>query len=210
MRYWANLAFAAWFLAGVLFFSLIYYLPLHFEMLAGVRLTRLTWYMSINYTILKSSIVNSSIWNEDSDTRVVWITMLALRNKDGEIYASLGGLAHQSRVSREKTAEAIAKFLAPEPDSSSRDDGRRIVEIPGGWRLLNHERIKTEAQVANKTSYMAQYMAERRAHVKRSKSLPSAGEMEYMAAVKRGATEDELDKIVESHLPKNPPATPLD
>jgi len=158
--------------------------------------------MSINYTVLKSSIVNSSIWNEDSDTRVIWITMLALRNKDGEIFASLGGLAHQARVSREKTAEAVAKFLAPEPDSSSRDDGRRIIEIPGGWRLMNHDRIKAEALAANKTSYMAKYMAERRAREKRAKSLPSAGEVEYMAAVKRGVSESELDDIVTRHLPK--------
>ena len=158
--------------------------------------------MSINYTVLKSSIVNSSIWNEDSDTRVVWITMLALRNKDGEVFASVGGLAHQARVAREKCAEALAKFLAPEDDSSSRDDGRRIVEIPGGWRLLNHERIKAEAQLANKATYMAGWMAERRAHEKRSKSLPSAGEAEYMAAVKRGAGESELDAIIQKHLPK--------
>ena len=159
-------------------------------------------YMAINYTVLKSSIVDSSIWDEDSDTRVVWITMLAKRNKDGEIYASVGGLAHAARVTREKCAAALAKFLAPEDDSSSRDDGRRIVEIPGGWRLLNHERIKTEAQAANKATYMAKYMAERRAQVKRAKSLPAAGEAEYMAAVKRGAADDELDGIVEKHLPK--------
>jgi len=102
--------------------------------------------------------------------------MLALRNKDGEVYASIGGLAHQARVSREKTEEAVGKFLQPEPDSSSRDDGRRIIEIPGGWRLLNHERIKAEAKTANKAAYMANYMA-----TKRAKGKPLNGEA---AAVK--------------------------
>lgn len=158
--------------------------------------------MSINYTILKSSIVNSSIWNEDSDTRCVWVTMLALRNKDGEVFASMGGLAHQSRVSREKTAEAIAKFLKPEADSSSRDDGRRIEEIPGGWKLLNHERIKAEAQIANKHTYMANYMKEKRQREKIAKTL-LAGEKEYLAAWRRGASEEELDAIVAKHQPKS-------
>lgn len=158
--------------------------------------------MAINYTILKSSIVNSSIWNEDSDTRVVWITMLALRNKDGEIFASVGGLAHQARVSRENTERALEKFKLPESDSSSRDDGRRIEEIVGGWRLLNHERIKSEAQKANKANYMQGFMADKRAHIKRAKSLPAAGESEYLAAMKRGAEESELDSIVTKHLPK--------
>lgn len=158
--------------------------------------------MSINYTILKSSIIDSSIWAEDSDTRVVWITMLAKRNKDGEIYASVGGLAHAARVSPEKTAKAIKKFLSKEPDSSSRDDGRRIVEIPGGWRLLNHERIQREAQAAGKAAYMKTYMAKQRKQAKIAKSL-GAGEAEYLAACKAGASDQELDQIVTKHLPKN-------
>ena len=158
--------------------------------------------MSINYTVLKSSIVNSSIWNEDSDTRCVWITMLAQRNKDGEVFASIGGLAHQARVHRDKTAEAITKFLAPEDDSASRDDGRRIEKIPGGWRLLNHDRIKAEAQVANKTTYMANYMKEKREREKIAGSLPMVGEKEYLAAFKRGALPEEMDAIVAKYQTK--------
>jgi hypothetical protein len=158
--------------------------------------------MGINYTILKSSIIYSSIWQEDSDTKVVWITMLAMRNKDGEIFASVGGLAHAARVSVEKTKKALDKFLKPESDSSSRDDGRRIEEIPGGWRLLNHERIQAEAKAANHAAYMASYMAERRKHEKIAKGLGNAGEAQYMAALKRGEPQDKLDKIVTEYLPK--------
>ena len=158
--------------------------------------------MAINYTILKSSIIYSSIWAEDSDTRIVWLTMLAMRNKDGEIFASVGGLAHAARVDVELTRAAVAKFLAPDPDSASKEhDGRRIVEIVGGWRLLNHERVKAEAAAAAKSNYMATYMAEKRAHEKRAKLLPSKGETEYLAAVKRGASAEELDGIVTKHLP---------
>lgn len=158
--------------------------------------------MAINYTILKSSIIFSSIWNEDAETCKVWITMLAMRNKDGEIFGSLGGVAHAARISPDVTAKAIKKFLSPEVDSSSRDDGRRLEVIPGGWRLLNHEKVKAEAAAANKANYMATYMREKRAHDKISKSLPAAGEREYEAALKRGATETELDAIVTKHLPK--------
>lgn len=159
--------------------------------------------MAINYSILKSSIIFSTIWMEDSDTRVVWVALLAMRNKDGEVYSSLPGLSHAARVGLDKTAEAVQKFLAPDPHSTTKDhEGRRLVEIPGGWRLLSHEQIKAEAATANKTVYMRQYMQGLRRQERLSRSLPSAGEAEYMAASRRGASQTELDQIIERHLPK--------
>ena len=160
--------------------------------------------MAINYTILKSSIIDSSLWvTEDSDIRCVWITMLAKRNKDGEVFSSVIGLSHAACVSLEKTEEAIKKFLAPDPQSTTKEhEGRRIKEIPGGWLLINHAKIKLEARAANKAQYMAGYMKTRREHEKRAKSLPLAGEREYMEAMKSGASEEALDSIVTRHLPK--------
>lgn len=158
--------------------------------------------MPINYTILKSSIINSSIWNEDAETCKVWITMLAMRNKDGEIFASVGGLAHQARLSPEVTRASLNKFLATEPDSASRDDGRRIKEIPGGWALLNHAKIQEEAELASKNAYMAEYMRKKRRVDKYKKQLPDAGLVEYEAAEQRGASIPELDAIITKHLPQ--------
>jgi hypothetical protein len=158
--------------------------------------------MAINYTILKSSIINSSIWNEDAETCKVWITMLAMRNKDGEIFASVGGLAHQARLSPQITRRSLDKFLSPDKDSASPEhEGRRIKEIPGGWLLLNHERIKAEAAVASKNAYMAEYMKRKRKREKLLKSLPSAGQIEYENALAADASEAQLDAIITKHLP---------
>jgi hypothetical protein len=136
--------------------------------------------MAINYTVLKSSIIFSTIWQEDSDTRVVWITLLAMRNKDGEVFASIPGLAGVSRVDLAKTAAALEKFLAPEAYSSSGDDGRRLEVIPGGWRLLNHEKVKAEAAQAAKNAYMAGFMRKKRKDKKKAgphiPTGPSPGE----------------------------------
>lgn len=162
--------------------------------------------VAINYTILKSSIIDSSLWvMEDSDTRCVWITLLAKRNKDGEVFSSLVGLSHAACVPIEKTEIAIKKFLAPDTNSTTKEnEGRRLKEIVGGWLLLNHQKIKEEAQAANKAQYMSGYMKDKRAHQKIAKTLPTKGEMEYMAAVKRGAPQTELDAIVTKHLPPKP------
>ena len=123
--------------------------------------------MSVNYTILKSSIIYSTIWDEDAETCKVWVTMLAMRNKDGEIFSSLPGLSHAARIGLEKTIKSVNKFLSPDPNSTTKEyEGRRIEVIDGGWRLLNHEKVKLEAQSANKAVYMKDYMKKKRANEK--------------------------------------------
>lgn len=105
--------------------------------------------MSImGYTKLFSSIITSTIWSEDDKTRIVWITMLALADKNGEVQGSIPGLARLAGVSTEACREAINKFLSPDEDSRTKDDeGRRIEEIEGGWALLNHDKYRRMASL---------------------------------------------------------------
>ena len=92
------------------------------------------------YTKLFSSILASSIWSESDATRIVWITMLAMADRNGRVSASLVGLAHQARKTVEET-EAALKVLS-EPDKYSKNpanEGRRIEALPdGGWKILNY------------------------------------------------------------------------
>lgn len=93
------------------------------------------------YTKLFSSILHSTIWLEANHVRLVWITMLAMANRKGEVQASVPGLAVAARVSLQECDDALAKFLAPDPHSRTKDhDGRRIAEVDGGWLLLTYEK----------------------------------------------------------------------
>src|SRR5690348_14464223 len=93
------------------------------------------------YTKLFGSILGSTIWREDSDTKVVWITMLAMADQDGLVEASVPGLAHLAGVTHESAEVALSKFSQPDKYSRSPEwDGRRIEKIDGGWRLLNYEK----------------------------------------------------------------------
>lgn len=95
------------------------------------------------YTKLFHSILGSTIWSEDLPTKVTWITLLALANKDGVAEASVPGLARFAGVSVEQAESAIRKFLSPDPYSRSpENEGRRIEAVDGGWRLLNHDKYR--------------------------------------------------------------------
>lgn len=99
-----------------------------------------------NYTKLFNSIVTSTIWTEDDKTRIVWITMLALSDQNGEVHSSIPGLARLSAVPIPDVERALEKFLSPDPYSRTPDnDGRRIAKIDGGWELLNHAKYRKMA-----------------------------------------------------------------
>jgi hypothetical protein len=92
----------------------------------------------MGFTKLHATIIHSSIWQESAETRVVWVTMLAMADADGIVRASVGGLAHASNVSRQDCEKALESFLGPDPDSSDGTTGERIEAVPGGWLVLNH------------------------------------------------------------------------
>lgn len=112
------------------------------------------------YTKLFSTIVHSTVWREEKHIKVVWITMLALANRNGIVEASIPGLADASRVTLQECEEALAKLSAPDSYSRTKEhQGRRISECSGGWQIINYlkyrellnkdeERIKTRDRVA--------------------------------------------------------------
>lgn len=106
------------------------------------------------FTKLFNSILASSIWCEDDKTRLVWITLLAMADQHGIVAASVAGLAHHARVSKEDCQKALEKFLAPDPDSRSTDfEGRRITRVDGGWQLLNHAKYRRLMSLEDRREY---------------------------------------------------------
>lgn len=119
--------------------------------------------MTDTYVKLFGSITASTIWQEPAATRLVWITMLAMSDKSGCVYASVPGLAHIANVSLQETELALQTLLSPDKYSRTPDkEGRRIEPIDGGWKLLNHAKFRSMRSAEERREYMREYMREKR------------------------------------------------
>ena len=98
--------------------------------------------MSDGFVKVYTEMLDSSIWGESIETRIVWITMLAMADGDGIVSASVGGLARRANVSREATEAALEVLAGPDPDSRDGTTGERIEKRVGGWAILNHRKYR--------------------------------------------------------------------
>jgi hypothetical protein len=119
------------------------------------------------YTKLFASILDSTIWREDDKTRIVWITMLAMSNQWGDVQSSIPGLADRARVSIPEAEKALKVLAEPDEYSRTKDhDGRRIQEVDGGWRILNHGKYREKMSQDERREYLARKQREFRARRK--------------------------------------------
>jgi len=127
----------------------------------------------MSYTKLFQSILGSSIWSEDDQTRIVWITMLALANKHGEVEASIPGLARLAGVPLDACEAAVATLSSPDKYSKTPDhEGRRIMPIDGGWEIVNHHKYRDKASRDDSKRKTAERVRRHRAR-KRSDVTPN-------------------------------------
>lgn len=117
----------------------------------------------VTYAKLFGSILYSTIWQAPDHVRLVWITMLAMKDQDGIVEASVPGLAKAANVSVDLTRDALAALQAPDPDSRTPDhEGRRIESVDGGWRVLNHEKYRAKEALAERRAKEAARTKQRR------------------------------------------------
>jgi hypothetical protein len=82
------------------------------------------------FTKLFSRILISSVWSESNETRIVWITLLALTGPDGIAKITLPGLSRLAVVPLPKVEVALRILSSPDPYSRTAEhDGRRLKEV---------------------------------------------------------------------------------
>jgi hypothetical protein len=104
---------------------------------------------------------------EDYPTRLVWITILAMKDENGFVKSSGLVLAHLARVEPVECEKALKVFLNPDPNSGiTAHEGRRLEVMPGGWKVLNHEEYQFSTQ-AKREFWREQKRKQREADAKR-------------------------------------------
>jgi hypothetical protein len=115
-----------------------------------------------SYTKLFSSILDSSVWSEDKDTKILWITMLAKKDINGDINAAVPGLAKAAGLTIPECEAALEKLMSPDPHSKTPDyEGRRVLKIDDRYKIVNHEKYRNMLSPNSR----ADYHRERRARI---------------------------------------------
>ena len=127
-----------------------------------------------NFTKTFSSMIHSSIWREDDQTRILWITLLVMADRDGEVHGADVGLADAAKIPIDAFYRGIEKLMGPDPNSKSNDSGERIVRIEeGGFRILNYEKysnLMTKEQIRDKARTRQQRFRDRHLNIKNDSS----------------------------------------
>jgi hypothetical protein len=160
-----------------------------------------------NFVMLWNKTLDSSIWMESNETRILWFTMLMMKDKDGVVLASRIGLANRARLKPEECEVSLKVLTSPDKnDTSGVQGGERLKIIPGGWQIINHDAYKY-ADLEKRALWAEQKALQRaRASIKKTakkskRGGPLPGEQEHEKALNNGASDEELGKIVERNLP---------
>lgn len=151
-----------------------------------------------------SGMPDSSLWDEQDYVVKIFLTMLAKKDADFIYRGNAYNLSKQSRKSEQEVLDAFkilsspdTKRLEPQPF-----EGRRIQAVEDGWLILNAQKYQELMQIEMEKARWRRGQKAKRERDKLKRGLPLAGEAEYCEAERNGATPEQLQAIMDKHLPK--------
>jgi len=115
----------------------------------------------VAFVKLDCGILDSTLWVENLETRITFITMLAMARADGLVEATAPGIARRANISLEAVRYAIEKLEQPDEDSRSlSEDGRRVMRVDGGYQIINYLAYRERDLTA--TERMRRYRAKQK------------------------------------------------
>lgn len=158
----------------------------------------------MQFVKLFNSILDSTIWQESKETKLIWITMMAMSDRNGEIHASIPGLASRTGVTLAECEAALTCLLSPDAYSRTKtDEGRRIAVIDGGWRLLNHGKYRALLSAEERKEYNRVKQQQHRAALKNvnDRSMTISNVSTVQSQSQSQSTDSEEEPLTESAPP---------
>lgn len=145
-------------------------------------------YLMTMWVPIFSSIVESSLWDEDDSLCKVFITMLALKGKDNVYRGTAYGLARQTRKVEEEIVRILDILESPDRRRMEQQEfeGRRIQKVEGGWLILNGMKYQKVMSDAMKRARWAKAQAKAR-----EKKAIAAGKAREKRAIKNNGEHHE-------------------
>jgi hypothetical protein len=149
-----------------------------------------------------STIVDSSLWEEDGDVVKVFVTMLAVKDADHVCRLDAYRIAKKcnfrgkdGRVDEIKVLDILKVLASPDKRRVAEQEfeGRRIKAVEDGWLVLNGEKYRSMVKREMERARWRRAQALRR-QKRKGNGKPLAGELAAMKALEAGdeATYDRL------------------
>ena len=100
------------------------------------------------YVKIFDSIIKSSIWDTDPETRITWITCLLLCDLNGNFTATRRYIAREANLPLDRVEAALNILLNPDTDSTTPDDDGRRLDYCGNntWHVVNYAKYNEIAK----------------------------------------------------------------
>lgn len=130
--------------------------------------------MADHYTKLWSQIVESTLWRDDNDLIVLWIVILAKKDKDHVVRTPIPTLARFANMSVAECEKKLKILASPDPYSQSPDhEGRRILKLKtGGYFVVNGQKYQDHLKHEQRKAAVAAAVAKCRQKQKSRKGGP--------------------------------------
>ena len=109
---------------------------------------------------------DSSVWDEPYPVRVLWISMLALKNSQFVVLAdSAYKLARRANMKEQEVIDALNVLSSPDirRGEDQKFEGRRIEKVEGGWLILNGEKYRDLIAHLTRREYKNKWERDKRA-----------------------------------------------
>lgn len=117
-----------------------------------------------SWSPLWNTVVESSLWEEPPYVRVLFMTMLAIKDADFIVRSDEFRLHKKANISQEEVVKALKILTAPDRKRliPQEFEGRRLEKVEGGWLILNGKKYREKMQKIKRSVYQANWQAEYR------------------------------------------------